>query len=81
MKSRPHRELVAEAAMLAYRTGLSAAICREWLEARIVRSADAVKAALLPGSDDETIIGARSEIEAYALARVMGSRGSQSTLH
>jgi len=56
--------------MLAYRTGLSAPICEAWLGAPIVKSADAIKAAFLPDSNDDCIIVARSEIEAYALARV-----------
>jgi hypothetical protein len=58
--------------MLAYRTGLSAAMCKAWMEAPIVKSADAIKAAFLPESKDDCIIVARSEIEAYALARVKG---------
>lgn len=70
MTQRGHREYAAETAMLAYRTGLSAAVCMAWIEAPITKSAAAIKAAFLPGSDEDCIIVARSEIEAYALARV-----------
>lgn len=59
----------AEIAMLAYRTGLSAAVCEAWMGAPIVKSADAIKAAFLADSDDDCIIVARSEIESFALAR------------
>jgi hypothetical protein len=59
------REHDAQAAMLAYRTGLSASMCEAWIEAPIAKSAEAIKAAFLPGSDDNCII-----VEAYALARV-----------
>jgi hypothetical protein len=59
-----------EAAMLAYRTGLSSAICRAWIESSIAKSPDAIKAVFQPGSDEVAIIVARSEIEAFALARV-----------
>jgi hypothetical protein len=64
------RARVAETAMLSYRTGLSAANCEAWMRAPVVKSADAIKAALLLDSDDNCVIVARSEIEAYALARV-----------
>jgi hypothetical protein len=64
-----------EAAVLAYRTGLSAAICKAWIESSIAKSAAAVKAAFEPGSDDVSIIAARSEIETFALARVHNNRG------
>jgi hypothetical protein len=70
MTQRLHREHAAETAMLAYRTGLSAAICESWIAAPIGKSAEAIKAAFLPVSDDDCVIVARSEIEAYALARV-----------
>jgi hypothetical protein len=70
MTQRLHREHAAETAMLAYRTGLSAAMCRAWMQAPIVKSADAIKAAFLPDSIDDCIIVARSEIQAYALAQV-----------
>jgi hypothetical protein len=70
MMSKLQRENDALAAMLAFRTGLSASMCEAWIEGPIAKSADAIKAALLPGSDDYCVIVARSEIEAYALARV-----------
>src|SRR3984893_5347418 len=75
MTSKLHREHNAQAAMLAFRTGLSASMCEAWIEAPIAKSAEAIKAAFLPGSDDNCIIVARSEIEAYALAR--GRKHSQ----
>ena len=46
-----------------------ASMCEAWIEAPIAKSAEAIKAALLPASDDNCVIVARSEIEAYALAR------------
>jgi len=64
------REHDAQAAMLAFRTGLSASNVRG-LD-RGAKSADAIKAAFLPGGDNKC---ARSEIEAYALARVKHSQG------
>jgi hypothetical protein len=70
MTPKPHRDQDADAAMLGYRTGLSAAICKAWLEAPTFKSAEAIKAALLPDGDDHLIVTVRSEIEAYALARV-----------
>jgi hypothetical protein len=70
MTQRLHREHAAETAMLAYRTGLSAAMCRAWMQAPIVKSADAIKAVFLPDSNDDCIIVARSAIEAYALTQV-----------
>jgi hypothetical protein len=70
MTPKLHREHDVQAAMLAYRTGLNAAICRAWIEAQMVKSAEAAKAAFMPGSDDNSINAARSEIEAYALAQV-----------
>jgi hypothetical protein len=70
MTSKLHRDHGAEAATLANRTGHSAAICKAWIEAPILNPAEAIKAALLPDGDDQSIIIARSEIEAYALARV-----------
>jgi hypothetical protein len=36
MTSKLHRDHSAETAMLAYRTGLSAAICKAWIEAPIL---------------------------------------------
>jgi hypothetical protein len=56
MTSKLHRDHSAETAMLAYRTGLSAAICKAWIEAPILSPAEAVKAALLPDGDDQSII-------------------------
>jgi hypothetical protein len=70
MTPKPHRDPDADAAMLGYLTGLSAAICKAWLEAPTFKSAEAIKAALLPDGDDHLIATVRSEIEAYALARV-----------
>ena len=70
MMSKLHREHDAQAAVLAFRTGLSASMCEAWIEAPIAKSAEAIRAALLPGSEDNCVIVARSEIEAYALARV-----------
>jgi hypothetical protein len=51
-----HRDHGAETAMLAYRTGLSAAICKAWIEAPILKPAEAIKAALLPDCDEHSII-------------------------
>ena len=70
MTSKLHREHNAQAAMLAFRTGLSASMCEDWIEAPIAKSAEAIETALLPASEDNCIIVARSEIEAYALDRV-----------
>jgi hypothetical protein len=67
MPTKLYREHEAEAAMLAYRTGLSAAICKAWLEATTVNSANAPQAAI--DSDHNSIIATRYKIEAYALAR------------
>jgi hypothetical protein len=74
MMSKLQREHDAQTAMLAFRTGLSTSMCEAWIEAPIAKSAEAIKAALLPVSDDNCVIVARSEIEAYALARVQTSR-------
>jgi hypothetical protein len=68
-----HHEHGAEIAMLAYRTGLSATICKAWIDSPIAKSAEAIKAAFVPDSDDNSVIAARSEIEAYALARLKKS--------
>jgi hypothetical protein len=68
-----HHEHGAEIAMLAYRTGLSATICKAWIDSPVAKSAKAIKAAFMPDSDDDSISAARSEIEAYALARVKKS--------
>ena len=70
MTSKLHREHDAQVAMLAFRTGLSASMCEAWIEAPIAKSAEAIEAALLPASDDNCVIVARSEIEAYALAHM-----------
>jgi hypothetical protein len=70
MMSKLQREHDVRAAMLAFRTGLSASMCEAWIEAPIAKSAEAIKAAFLPASDDNYVIVARPEIEAYALARV-----------
>jgi hypothetical protein len=70
----PNRDHIAEAALLGYRTGLSAAICQAWIAAPIARSAKAIKAAFLPSSDDDCIVAARSEIDSYALAQVKEQR-------
>src|ERR1700730_18329998 len=70
MTSKLQREHDTQATMLAFRTGLSASMCEAWIEAPIAKSAEAIEAALLPGSDDRCVIAARSEIEAYALAQV-----------
>jgi hypothetical protein len=56
--------------MLAYRTGLSAASCEAWMRATVAKSADAQKATLLLDSNDDCVVVARFEIEAYALAQV-----------
>jgi hypothetical protein len=66
--------------MLAFRTGLSTSMCEAWIEEPIAKSAEAIKAAFLPASDDNCVIVARSEIEAYALARVKKHPGSDLTL-
>jgi hypothetical protein len=65
MMSKLHREYGAQAAMLAFRTGLSASICEAWIEAPIAKSAESIKAAFLPDSNVNCIIVARSEIEAF----------------
>jgi hypothetical protein len=70
MTSKLHREHDAQAALLAYRTGLQAAICKSWIETPIAKSAEALAAAFTPDCDDNSITLARAEIEAYALARV-----------
>jgi hypothetical protein len=70
MTSKLHPEHDAQSAMLAYRTGLNAAICKAWIETPIAKSAQAIEAAFMPDSDDNSIIVARSEIEAYALAQM-----------
>jgi hypothetical protein len=70
MTPKPHRDPDADAAMLGYLTGLGAAICKAWLEAPTFKSAEAIKAALLSDGDDHSIATVRSEIEAYAMARV-----------
>ena len=75
MPSKRDREHDAQDAMLAYRTGLNVAICKAWIETPIAKSAAAAKAAFMPDSDANSVIVARSEIEAYALARVKHSRG------
>jgi hypothetical protein len=77
MAAKLYREHDAEAAMLAYRTGLSAAICKAWLEATTVNSANAPKAAF--DSDHNSIIATRYKIEAYALGSV-GIQDSHSSL-
>jgi hypothetical protein len=77
MKAKPHRDHNAQAAMLGYRTGLAAATCKAWIEAPIAKSLEAIYAAFTPDSDDNSIIVTRSEIKAFALARVKEqSRGS-----
>jgi hypothetical protein len=45
MMSKLQREHDAQAAMLAFRTGLSASMCEAWIEAPIAKSAEAIKAA------------------------------------
>jgi hypothetical protein len=70
MTSRLRREHDAQAAMLAYRTGLNVAICKAWMETAVAKSAEAIKAAFMRDSDDNSINVARSEIEAYALSQV-----------
>jgi hypothetical protein len=66
MTSKLHREHDAQAAMLAYRTGLHAALCKS---SPIEKSAELLRAAFMPNSDDNSITAARSEFETYALAR------------
>jgi hypothetical protein len=80
MTSRLDREHDAQAAMLAYRTRLNATICKAWIKTPVAKSAEAIKAALMPDSDDKSINVARSEIEAYALAWVKKSGGGGSWL-
>lgn len=75
MRQKLHREYGAATAMLAFRTGLSAAMCKAWIEAPIGKSAEAIRAAFLPDSDDYSVFVARSEIETYALARVRDEPG------
>jgi hypothetical protein len=70
MKTKPRRDHDAEAAMLAYRTGLHAGLCKAWLEAQKTKSFEAIKAALMADSGGSTIFALRSEIEAFALARL-----------
>jgi len=80
MMSKLHREHDAQAAMLGFRT-LSASMCEACIEAPIAKSAEAIKAALMPARDDNCIIVARSEIEAHALARVKKHSQGGSWLH
>jgi hypothetical protein len=68
MRMKPRRDHDADAAMLAYRTGLNAALCKAWLEAQTAKSIEAIEAALMADSGGSTILAARSEIEAFALA-------------
>jgi hypothetical protein len=75
MRPKPHRDRGASAAMLAYRTGLSAALCKGWFESPVAKSAEAVKAMFNSDRDDylvddNSINIIRSEIETYALAHV-----------
>jgi hypothetical protein len=70
MKTKPRRDHDAEAAMLAYRTGLHAGLCKAWLEAQTTKSLEAIEAALMADSGGSTIFAVRSEIEAFALARL-----------
>jgi hypothetical protein len=75
MRPKPRRDRDADAAMLAYRTGLSAALCKGWLESPVARSAAAVKAMFDSDRDaylvdDNSLNIIRSEIEAFALARL-----------
>jgi hypothetical protein len=70
MKTKPRRDHDAEAAMLAYRTGLHAGLCKAWLEAQTTKSLDVIEAALMADSGGSTIFAVRSEIEAFALARL-----------
>jgi hypothetical protein len=77
MKRKPHRDHDAQAAMLGYRTGLASATCKAWIETPIAKSVEAISAASMPNSDNNSIIVTRSEIEAFVLARVKEqSRGS-----
>jgi hypothetical protein len=80
MTTRNRRAHDAQAAMLAYRTGLNATICKAWIETPVAKTGEAIKAALMPESDDNSITVARSEIEAYALAWVKKSGGGGSWL-
>ena len=70
MTTKPRRDHDAKAAMLAYRTGLNAALCKAWLEAQTAKSIEAIEAALMADSGGSTIFALRSEIEAFALARL-----------
>lgn len=75
MRPKLRRDRDADAAMLAYRTGLSAALCKGWLESRFARSAAAVEAMFNSDIDeylvdDNSVNIIRSEIEAFALARL-----------
>lgn len=75
MPAKSHRDHSAQAAVLAYRTGLSAALCKAWLEAPVAKSAEEVKAIVESERDDylvdDTSISIiRSMIEAFALARL-----------
>ncbi len=77
MSTKSHRDHSAQAAMLAYRTGLSAALCKGWLESPVAKSAQEVKAIFDFDRDeylvdDNSINIIRSEIEAFALARLKG---------
>ena len=70
MTTKPRRNHDAEAAMLAYRTGLLAGLCKAWLEAQTTKSLEAIEATLMADSGGRTIFALRSEIEAFALARL-----------
>ena len=73
MKAKPRRDHDADAAMLAYRTGLGAVLCKGWLESPVAKSAEATIFSHDRDDyfvDDNSINIIRSEIEAYALAQV-----------
>jgi hypothetical protein len=75
MPIKSHRDHGAQAAMLAYRTGLSAASCKGWLVSLVAKSAEDVNGSFDSDNDhylvDDTSINIiRSEIEAFALARL-----------
>jgi hypothetical protein len=75
MSTKSHRDHGAQAAMLAYRTGLSAALCKAWLVSLVAKSAEDVKALFDSDNDhylvdDTSVNNIRSEIEAFALARL-----------
>jgi len=74
MRPKLYRDLDADAAMLAYRTGLSAGVCKMWIKSPVAKFAEVSKPfqdtdTSYSSLDDISINIIRSGIEAYALAQ------------